>query len=300
MTTTNQTQASIADYVILARPKQWAKNILVLAAPFAAGVLDQTQAIATVIAGVVAFSIVSSAMYAINDAADYEADRHHPRKQHRPVASGRIAPSSALTFGAVLLIAGLALAIAIGSAAFTLVLATYGAITIAYSIWLKQVALLDIVVIAIGFVLRAIGGAVLVDVPISNWFIIVVAFAALFIAAGKRFGERAELEGGGHSHRMALADYAPGFIEFLLGVSATVVVLAYSLWGFEIQDTAGSVPWAVISIAPFVVGLLRYAQLIFLGRGGEPEQVLFSDRGIQVIGFIWVLTVAVWFYGGGT
>lgn len=300
MTVGIQERARTADYVRLLRPKQWAKNVLVLAAPFAAGVLDQPQVMATVIAGVVAFSIVSSAMYAINDAADFEADRHHPRKQHRPVASGRISPSSALTFGAMLLVAGLLLSVAMGSAAFTLVLATYGAITIAYSIWLKQVALLDIVVIAIGFVLRAVAGAALVDVPISNWFIIVIAFAALFIAAGKRFGERAELENGGYSHRMALADYAPGFIEFLLGVSATVVVLAYSLWGFEIQDSASAVPWAVISIAPFVVGLLRYAQLIFLGRGGEPEQVLFNDRGIQVIGLIWVLTVAVWFYGGGT
>jgi decaprenyl-phosphate phosphoribosyltransferase len=292
--------ASAGDYLHLCRPKQWAKNLLVAAAPFAAGVMDDPATVVTVVVGIVAFSLVSSGIYAINDARDVEADRNHPRKRTRPIAAGRIAPRTAIIFGAVLVAAGLGLGLAASSYGFVAILAAYAGMMAAYSVWLKHVALVDIAVIASGFLLRALSGAVLVDVPISTWFLVVTTFGALFIAAGKRFGERMELTNSGRDHRAALDDYAPGFIEFLLGVSAAVVLLSYSLWALEIQDGVDGIPWAVISLGPFVLGVLRYAQLIYLGRGGEPETLVINDRGLQAIGVAWIITVALAFYGGGT
>jgi decaprenyl-phosphate phosphoribosyltransferase len=300
MTDQRRQSASASDYLRLCRPKQWVKNLLVAAAPFAAGVMDDPATVVTVVVGIVAFSLVSSGTYAINDARDVEADRNHPRKRTRPIAAGRITPATAIIFGAVLVAVGLGLGLATGSYGFVAILAAYAGMMAAYSVWLKHVALVDIAVIALGFLLRAFSGAVLVDVPISTWFLIVTTFGALFIAAGKRFGERMELTNSGRDHRAALDDYAPGFIEFLQGVSAAVVLLSYSLWALEIQEGVDGIPWAVISFGPFVLGVLRYAQLIYLGRGGEPETLVISDRGLQAIGVAWIIAVALAFYGGGT
>jgi len=298
-------------YVRLCRPRQWIKNLLVAAAPFAAGVMDDLETALTVFAGIVAFSVVSSGIYAINDAHDYladrahptkrsRADRAHPTKRSRPVASEAIPPASARVFGSFLVVAGVAIGLLAGNIDFAAILALYAGTSIAYSLGLKQVALIDIAIIAFGFLLRALSGAVLVDVPVSAWFLIVTTFGALLIAAGKRFGERLELKDGGDAHRAALADYAPGFIEFLLGVSAAVVLLSYSQWALEIQDGVAGIPWAAISLGPFVLAVLRYAQLIYLGRGGEPETLIIDDRGLQAIGVVWFITVAFAFYGGAT
>jgi len=287
-------------YVRLCRPRQWIKNLLVAAAPFAAGVMDDLETVLTVFAGIVAFSVVSSGIYAINDAHDYLADRAHPTKRSRPVASEAIPPASARVFGSFLVVAGVAIGLLAGNIDFAAILALYAGTSIAYSLGLKQVALIDIAIIAFGFLLRALSGAVLVDVPVSAWFLIVTTFGALLIAAGKRFGERLELKDGGDAHRAALADYAPGFIEFLLGVSAAVVLLSYSQWALEIQDGVAGIPWAAISLGPFVLAVLRYAQLIYLGRGGEPETLIIDDRGLQAIGVVWFITVAFAFYGGAT
>jgi decaprenyl-phosphate phosphoribosyltransferase len=282
----------------LSRPKQWIKNLLVAAAPFAAGVMDDWSVLLTVLAGIVAFSIVSSGIYAINDARDYRYDQVHPTKRFRPVASGAVSPRAATLFGSLLIVAGITLGLLAGNSDFAMILLVYVGTSIAYSLWLKQIALIDIAIIAFGFLLRAISGAVLVDVPISEWFLIVTMFGALFIAAGKRFAERLEVEGNGESHRAALADYAPGFIEFLLATSAAVVLLSYSLWALEIQDGVKGIPWAAISLGPFVLAVLRYAQLIYLGRGAEPETLIVSDRGLQVIGVVWAIAIAAAFYGG--
>ncbi len=299
MTDQQHQSASVGDYVKLCRPKQWVKNLLVAAAPFAAGVMNDAATIVTVAVGIVAFSLVASGMYAINDAQDVEADRAHPRKQNRPVAAGRISPRTATIFGVVLVAAGLGLGLVTGSLGFTSILVLYAGLIVAYSLWLKHLALVDIAMIAFGFLLRALSGAVLVDVPISAWFLIVTAFGALFIAAGKRFGERMELTNSGRDHRAALDDYASGFIEFLLGVSAAVVLLSYSLWALEIQDGIAGIPWAAISLGPFILGVLRYAQLIYVGRGSDPETLVVNDRGLQVIGVAWFITIALTFYGGG-
>ena len=291
--------ASVGDYIKLCRPKQWVKNLLVAAAPFAAGVMNDAATIITVAVGIVAFSLVASGMYAINDAQDVNADRIHPRKQNRPVAAGRISPQTATIFGVVLVAAGLGLGLATGSLGFTSILVLYAGLIVAYSLWLKHLALVDIAMIAFGFLLRALSGAVLVDVPISAWFLIVTTFGALFIAAGKRFGERMELTNSGRDHRAALDDYAPGFIEFLLSISAAVVLLSYSLWALEIQDGIAGIPWAAISLGPFILGVLRYAQLVYVGRGSDPETLVVNDRGLQVIGVAWFITIALAFYGGG-
>lgn len=298
-TTETRLNSSPTEYIRLCRPKQWVKNLLVAAAPFAAGVMNDAGTIALVGLGIVAFSAVASGVYAINDAADADADRNHPRKRHRPVASGRISPRSARIFGVLMVAMGLAIGAATGSAWFVVILALYVATTTAYSIWLKHVALVDIAVIAFGFLLRAFSGAVLVDVPISNSFLIVTTFGALFMAAGKRLAERLELSTEARAHRAALDDYAPGFIEFLLGVSAAVVLLSYFLWAQEIGNNATGIPWAILSLGPFVMAILRYAQLIYLGRGGEPETLVLGDRGLQAAGALWITSMILAFYGGG-
>ena len=290
--------SSPMDYLRLCRPKQWAKNLLVAAAPFAAGVMNDLATIAQVGLGIAAFSAISSGMYAINDSLDAEADRGHPKKRHRPVAAGRITPLGARVFGVSMIAAGLAIGIATGSMWFVGILVIYALMITAYSLWLKHVALVDIAVIAFGFLLRALSGAALVDVPISNAFLIVTTFGALFMAAGKRYSERFELDDTALTHRAALDDYAPGFIEFLLGVSAAVVLLSYFLWAQEVGQNVAGAPWAIISLGPFVMAILRYAQLIYLGRGGEPETLVMGDRGMQAAGAIWVVTLTLAFYGG--
>lgn len=296
MTTDSRHKPSIADVIHLCRPRQWVKNLLVVAAPFAAGVMDEPATFVQVCLGVVAFSLAASGMYAFNDALDSDVDRHHPRKRSRPVAAGRITRSVAIGVGTVLTASGLVLAALIGPTGFVAIVALYVVTSTAYSIWLKRYALVDVVLVAFGFLLRALSGAVLVDVPASTWFLIVTTFGALFVAAGRRYSERLELEGTAADHRPALDDYAPGFLELLLGVSAAVMLLAYALWALDVQAGSEGDMWAALSLGPFTIAVLRYAQLIYLGRGGEPETLVLRDRGLQAAGALWAVMVAVAIY----
>lgn len=279
-----------------ARPRQWLKNLLVLAAPLAAGVLAFDGVLIEIAAAFVAFCLAASGTYLLNDALDVEADRRHPAKRTRPVAAGAISVPLARAVAIGLLAASLALAAAV-RLEFLGVVAVYVAITTAYSLWLKHVAVVDLAVVSSGFVLRAVAGGAAVGVPISRWFLIVASFGALFMVAGKRYGEHDELGDDRASVRATLAEYPRDYLRYVWMLASGVAITAYCLWAFEQQGSGGS-PWYELTIIPFVLGVLRYALLLESGRGSAPEDVVLGDNTLKAAGVAWVVLFGIAVYVG--
>lgn len=284
--------------VRLARPKQWAKNVLVFAAPAAAGVLDNTEWALDALAAFASFCLAAAGTYYINDARDAEADRRHPRKRHRPVAAGVVPVPVAYAGGVVLLAAAIGLALLInGDLALTV--GGYILLTSLYSSVLKHVAVVDLVAVAAGFVLRAVAGAAATEVPISDWFFIVTSFGALFMISGKRAAEASEMGDEAADFRSVLGAYTTSYTAYLRAVSSGAVLVAYCLWAFEKAETVGAsatIPWYQLSILPFVMAVLRYALVLDQGRGSAPEEIVLGDRPLQVIGLAWAAVFAVGVY----
>src|SRR4051794_39447183 len=256
--------------LVEARPKQWLKNLLVFAAPGAAAVLDHRTPILQTIAAFVCFCLAASGTYYLNDAADAEADRLHPKKRFRPVAAGEISVPFARGFGVFLILIAVAAGIAVNWH-LGVVIACYVVLTTCYSLWLKHIAVVDVVAVAAGFVLRAIGGAAAVDVPISNWVFIVASFGALFMVGGKRLAETAEMGDGAAAFRPTLGMYSRSYLVQLQTISTSVVLVGYCLWAFEKATDATKVnhehwPWFQLSIVPFALAILRYSLLIDQGQ----------------------------------
>ena len=271
-----------------ARPRQWLKNVLVFAAPGAAGLSLTVENLAPVLGAFVAWCLVSSGTYLINDSLDAEADRLHPRKRLRAVASGVISIGTARAVGLAVLAVGAGAPAAWGAPRVTGLLVLYAAITLAYSLWLKEIAILDLAAVASGFVLRAISGGVAAEVPISDWFLIVASFGSLFMVAGKRHAEHVDLREGRGAHRATLEEYSLGFLGYVRSVSSGVAIAAYCLWAFEKAGVADVPVLFQLSIIPFVMAILRYALLLDAGRGGAPEEIVLSDRTLQMLGLVWV------------
>lgn len=269
-----------------ARIRQWSKNLLVFAAPAAAGALGQPGVLARVAVCFAVFCLLASGAYLINDARDAADDRRHPVKRHRPVAAGLISPDQATAAGAVTVALGIWLALAV-SDALCAVAAAYAALNVAYSTWLRRVAIADIAAIATAFVLRAIAGGVAAGVPLSRWFVLVVSFAALFVAAGKRYADLVQPRARGS--RRVLDQYTPEFLRLVMGVACAAALGAYALWAFA----AGVSVWRELTIVPFALALLRYGLLVTAGRGGEPEAVLFGDRFTQATCVAWIALFAL-------
>jgi decaprenyl-phosphate phosphoribosyltransferase len=234
------------------RVRQWAKNLLVCAAPAAAGTLGQSGVLERVALSFVVFCLLASGAYLINDARDAPEDRLHPVKRHRPIASGAISGDHATAAGAISVAVGIWLALAV-SDALCLVACAYAALNVAYTGWLRRVAVADIAAVAAAFVLRALGGAVAAQVPISRWFILVVSFSALFVAAGKRYADI--LDPRARRSRRVLDHYTPEFLRLVLAVACAGALCAYSLWAFA----AGVSTWRELTIIPFVLALLATA-----------------------------------------
>jgi decaprenyl-phosphate phosphoribosyltransferase len=293
----------LAGLVRLARPRQWTKNLLVFAAPAAAGVLDNTGPAIDALIAFAAFCLAASGTYYINDARDAAADRLHPSKRNRPVASGVVPVAVAYVGGAVLLVASVALAFAATPELAATILG-YVALTTAYSTVLKNVAVVDLVAVAAGFVLRAVAGAAATDVPISDWFFIVTSFGALFIVSGKRGAEASEMAAAttadARRFRAVLGAYSEGYMAYLRSVTSGAVLVAYCLWAFEKADSAlntSSIPWYQLSILPFVMAILRYALVLDKGdRGSAPEDIILGDRTLQCIGVAWAIVFAIGVY----
>lgn len=282
--------------VRLARPKQWIKNVLVFAAPGAAGVLDEPGVLADTLLAFAAFCMAAAGTYFLNDVHDVESDRRHPTKRHRPVAAGVVPVGMALATGVGLLAGSVALAAAVRWP-LAVTVGGYVALTTAYSSWLKHVAVVDIVAVAAGFVLRAIGGAAAADVPISDWFFIVTSFGSVFMVSGKRGAEAAEVGEEAVEIRRSLGAYTPGYVSYLRSVSSSAVLVAYCLWAFEKARESGiDMPWYQLSIVPFAMAILRYALVLDEGRGSAPEEVVLADRTLQVIGALWLAVFAAGVY----
>ena len=272
------------------RPRQWGKNLLVIAAPLAAGVLGEGDVLIRVAGAFVAFTLIAAAVYLHNDVVDLEADRLHPRKRLRPIAAGLVTPTLARVVAAVFAVVGIALGLLVDRD-LALTLAVYLVLQVAYALWLKHQAVLDIAIVSGGFLLRAIAGGVAADVPLSQWFLLVAAFGSLFMVAGTRYSELRSL-GAESGTRRNLALYSESYLRFVWSLAAGVTVTAYSLWAFEIAGDS-EIKWQAISIAPFVMGLLRYAVDIDRGLAGEPEEAVLRDHVLQGIALVWLVIFAI-------
>ncbi len=281
--------------VVEARPKQWVKNVLVVAAPAAAGVLGEGSAIFDTFIAFVAFCLAASGTYFLNDSFDVEADRLHAKKRFRPIAAGEVPVPTARVVGVLLIICGIAIGFVTGWK-LPVVIATYIAFTTTYSVWLKHVAVVDLGMVAAGFVLRLIAGATAVDVPISVWFFIVGSFGSLFMVAGKRHAEHMDLGSEAAGHRVTLSEYSLEYLGYVRSVASGVTMVGYCLWAFEKSMGKAGVPWYELSIVPFVLAVLRYALLVERGEGGAPEDLVLRDRPLQVMGLLWVVLVGIGLY----
>jgi decaprenyl-phosphate phosphoribosyltransferase len=278
------------------RPHQWTKNVLVVAVPLASGKLFEPDVLLATFGAFVVFCLAASATYLINDTVDVESDRAHPTKRNRPIASGALPPSVAVVAAIVLFGASVALGSWINPG-LGAVAAAYIIVTLAYSLRLKHEPVVELVFVSLGFLLRAIAGGVATGIPISSWFLIVAGFGSLFMATGKRSSELdlvlASDTTDRASTRRVLAGYTPTYLRFVWGLAATVTVSAYCLWAFEVAAIESAVPWAEISIIPFVLAILRYAVDIDSHSAGAPDEVVLSDRVLVVLGVMWVVTFAL-------
>lgn len=279
------------------RPLQWVKNVLVFAAPAAAGVLDTRSGWSDTLVMFVAFCVVASGLYLWNDIGDRHADRRHPVKRHRPVAAGEISVVAAAVLATALLAVGLGLTFALLRWQAGAILAVYAATTLAYTYWLKHVAVIDLMVVASGFVLRAAGGAVATDVEMSQWFVLCTTFGSLFIVAGKRYAELRDIGDGAADVRSTLGAYTPTFLRSVLTLSCTAAVLAYCQWAFDTMErNPDGVPFFELSIVPMVAALLRYLLVVEQGDGAAPERVFSRDRVLQLLGVVWLVLFGLGVY----
>ena len=283
------------------RPRQWIKNLLVFAAPAAAGVVGHLGPFLRSAAAFAVFIAASAATYLVNDVADRAADRLHPVKRERPIASGAVTPRAALTLAAILLVLSL-VASAVVSSGLLVVIAVYVAVTLTYTFRLKHVAVIELACVASGFILRAVAGGAAVHVPLSPWFLLVASFGALFIVAGKRSSEHAVMGDNRATHRATLGEYPPAFLGTVRTLAASVAVAAYCLWAFD--RSARSAPalhvehlvWFELSIVPFVLVMLVVELAFEQGRGGEPEELALKDRTLQALGLAWIVLLLVGIY----
>jgi decaprenyl-phosphate phosphoribosyltransferase len=284
----------VAGLVRAMRPRQWLKNVLVLAAPFAGGYLFQLHVLTAVGVAFVAFSLAASGVYLVNDVQDVQADRAHPTKRNRPIAAGVVAPQLALAVAVLLFVAAIAVSF-LASADLALVTAIYIAVQISYCLWLKHQPVVDIAIVASGFLLRAIAGGAAAGIELSQWFLLVAAFGSLFMVAGKRYAEIRLAERTGAKIRKSLERYTASYLRFVWTLSATVLIMTYGLWAFQLSQVNHS-RWPIISLVPFVVAVLRYAVDVDGGNGGEPEEIALGDRVLQVLGGCLVLTLVAAVY----
>jgi decaprenyl-phosphate phosphoribosyltransferase len=257
------------------RPRQWLKNALVALAPAAAGVLSRPRAVGEVAGAFIAFCLLSSATYLVNDVRDRKQDRRHPRKRLRPVAAGELRPDGALRLALLMAAAGLGLATAIRPE-LAVIGAGYLTLTTTYSIWWRRIVVVDVVAVAAGFVLRALGGAAATGVQPSRAFLVVTSACALLIVAGKRYAEL----GAPHPTRATLRRYSRRGLRLLVGWAALVACAAYAWWGF-------SHPPAALSMVPFMLWLARYRGLVRAGAGEAPEELIVRDPGLVSLGLLW-------------
>lgn len=288
--------ATLTGLVISMRPRQWIKNLVVFAALIFAKKLTDPDLLLRATEGALLFCAVSGAAYIVNDLFDADRDRKHPTKSRRPIAARAVGVVPALS-AAVLLVTGSLMAGFALSPPFGAALLIYVAINAVYSLWLKEVVILDVMVIASGFVLRAVGGALVIDVPISHWLIICTILLSLFLAFCKRRQELVGLEDP-HGHRAILREYSVDFIDQMINVVTPSTLVAYLLYTVspEVEMKLGT--RHLYLTVPFVLyGIFRYLYLVHQkGAGANPTRALLTDRPLLICVALWAATVVLLLY----
>ncbi|MFB9376683.1 decaprenyl-phosphate phosphoribosyltransferase [Kineococcus gynurae] len=286
---------AVTGLVRTARPRQWVKNVLVVAPllPAGAAQLDADAFLGTAVAFVL-FCVIASAVYLVNDAKDVEADRAHPKKRFRPIASGAVSATTAYAVAVVLFVLGLAGAFW-WSVDLGAVMAVYAVIQLAYCFGMKHEPVIELASVASGFLLRALAGGIAAGIPLSQWFLLTTAFGSLFMASGKRYAEARQGEETGRAVRKVVTKYTQTYLRFVWTLSATVVVTAYSLWAF-LQLSEVSFRYSVLSVVPFVLAILRYAVDVDKGQAEEPEELALHDKTLLALALIWVVVLLLAVY----
>jgi len=285
----------IKNLIRLARPSHWVKNLFVVAPLLFARKAGDLSAWGWTVAAFAAFSLASSAVYALNDVLDRREDALHPAKRNRPVASGAVGAGAALVLSAVLTGAAMALAALVG-AAFAVTLAAYVVLMVAYNLGLKRVAILDVLIIASGFVLRAYAGGVAIDVTVSQWLLLCTLTLSLFLGFAKRESERAALGAGAAATRpVEWGIYTQRNLEHMMTVSAGLAVVTYMLYTVSertIREVTHS-PWLFVTILPVVYGVFRFYSRAITGEISGPVEMLRRDGAFVAALVVWVVMVAV-------
>lgn len=274
------------------RPRQWIKNILVFAAPVAS--LDRvdidpySEVFTKAGIAFLAFCAAASSIYLVNDCRDIKADRRHPTKRFRPIAAGTVPVALAYLLAGLSAVSAVWISIA-AKPSVTWLIAIYILSQLAYCFGLKNEAVLDICIVASAYVFRAVGGALAAGLPLSQWFLLVMAFGSLFVVAGKRYAELQLASKTGARIRKSLAGYTGTYLTFVWTMAAASAILCYALWAFE--RTGGSGGWFALSIVPLTIAVLRYAVVIDSGQAGEPEDIVLRDWRLQAQGITWLATV---------
>lgn len=290
-------QSRIIDIFQLLRPQHWVKNGVVLAGLIFSGSAHDPDKLLVALAATGIFCLLASAVYIINDLADADADRNHPIKALRPIASGRVAPQTALLIALVLGLVALAAAFILNRPFFG-VAAGYLALNLLYSFWLKHIVIIDVMSIAAGFVLRAAAGAVVIKVLFSGWLLIASFLLALFLGFGKRRHELILLENGGVDHRRILKQYSSHLLDQLIGVVTPAVLVCYLIYVISPEVTQKLHTQYLYLTVPFVIyGIFRYLYLIHQEeRGGSPTEILLTDRPLLGTVLLWLVTVFLLLY----
>lgn len=276
------------------RPEQWLKNGFVLAPIVFSGLIGDPDAWLRSILAVAAFCAASSATYLVNDVIDREADRAHPEKQSRPIAAGEVSVAAALSTAVALVAVAMAIALWLGGW-FPVILIAYVALVILYSVLLKRAVFLDVLVVAAGFVLRVVGGAVAINVPVSRWILVVAYLLALYLALGKRRTELVLLGDEAGSHRTVLGHYTLPMVDSAISVVLGATVLAYALYTVAPDTVAKVGSEGLLATVPIVLyGLFRYLYLLHRHElGGSPTRALMTDRPLLVCVVVWLIVSAV-------
>ncbi|HET6255658.1 MAG TPA: decaprenyl-phosphate phosphoribosyltransferase [Puia sp.] len=285
------------EYLKLLRPKDWAKNLFLFLPLFFAGEFKDVHELFMVSLGFIAFSLVASSIYIINDYRDREDDRKHPVKCKRPLASGAVSPTSALVICAFLLIAGFGLAWWVRDK-FFFVLAIYFLINLSYSLGLKSIAILDLVLLAAGFVLRIKAGSVISRIPLSEWIVIMVFLLAIFMAIGKRRDDVLLKLSTGTDMRKSIKGYNLELLNVLLALVSAIIIVAYLMYCMDPETVAKMRTYRLYYTGVFVMaGIMRYLQLIYVvADAGSPTRILYKDRFIQLTLLLWFASFFVILY----
>jgi len=278
-------------YIQILRPVQWLKNLMLLFPPFLGGSILQVELIGGGLLPVAAFCLASSASYIINDIADRDRDREHPVKRFRPLPSGTIAAVHAVLLAIALLVAAFFLAASI-SVKFLLLLVAYLLIAVAYSFVLKEFPLIDLFCISSGFILRLLAGGEAFGVPVSEWLFLSVFLLAVFLSTGKRYSEKQTLGEQAGNHRKALISYPNGFLEGVLFMTGSAVLVTYTMY---VVNRHGTMLLYTVPLCCF--GLLRYILRIQSGKGGDPTESLLKDVSLFIVGAAWTVMVGWGIYG---